>query len=121
SGNTATGTGGGLCAPAFTLVNPTFSANTAGTSGGGIYVDNPALANALHAANVTVVGNSAAAGGGIRGGSASVVVKNSLVAANSAPTGPDCVGTIASQGYNLVGDGSACGLTATTGDQVGTA
>jgi predicted outer membrane repeat protein len=121
SGNTTSGTGGAICATGMTLVNSTFYANGAGTSGGGIYVDVPGQPNALRAANLTVVGNSAAAGGGIRGGSASVVVKNSLVAANSAPTGPDCVGTITSQGYNLVGNGSACGLVATTGDQVGSA
>jgi predicted outer membrane repeat protein len=121
SGNTASGTGGAICATGMTLVNSTLYANGAGTSGGGIFVDVPGLVNALRAANITVVGNSAAAGGGIRGGSASVVVKNSLVAANSAPTGPDCVGTMTSQGHNLIGDGSACGLATATGDQVGSA
>ncbi len=121
SANTASGTGGAICATGMTLVNSTFYQNAAGTSGGGIFVDVPGLVNALRAANITVVGNSAPAGGGIRGGSASVVIKNSLVAQNTAPTGPDCVSTMTSQGYNLIGDGSACGLTPTSGDQVGTA
>jgi predicted outer membrane repeat protein len=121
SANTASGTGGAICATGMTLVNSTFYQNAAGTSGGGIFVDVPGLVNALRAANITVVGNSAPAGGGIRGGSASVVLKNSLVAQNAAPTGPDCVSAMTSQGYNLIGDGSACGLTPTTGDRIGTA
>ena len=119
-GNTAGGTGGAVCASRNVFVDCTFSANVSSSFGGAIYVDNPALVNALRAGNVTVVGNTAATGGGIYGGGPNVVVKNSLVGLNTAASGPDCGGTITSQGYNLVGDGTGCGLVATTGDQVGT-
>ena len=119
-GNGTTANGGAICATGMTILNSTFTGNTAGSSGGAIYVDNPALPNALALGNATISGNQAAAGGGLRAGSASIVVKNSIIAGNTAPTGPDCVGTVTSQGHNLIGNGSACGLSATTGDQVGT-
>jgi predicted outer membrane repeat protein len=120
-GNGATATGGAICATGMTILNSTFTGNTAGSSGGAIYVDNPALPNALALGNATVSGNTAAAGGGLRAGSASVVVKNSIIAGNTAPTGPDCLSTVTSQGHNLIGNGSACSFATTTGDQVGTA
>jgi predicted outer membrane repeat protein len=118
--NVATATGGAICATGMTILNSTFTANTAGTSGGAIYVDNPTLPNALALGNATVVGNMAAAGGGVRGGGTSVVVKNSIVAANTAPTGPDCVGAVGSQGYNVIGRDTGCTFTSAPGDQVGT-
>jgi len=121
SGNTATGTGGAICATGIAAVNSTFTGNSAGSNGGAIYVDNPALAKALQLANVTISGNTANGGGGISGGSPSVVVKNTIIAANTAAVGPDCVGAVTSQGHNLIGKGTGCGFTSTTGDQVGTA
>ena len=120
SGNSATATGGAVCATGMTILNSTFGGNTA-SSGGAIYVDNPSLPNALALGNATISGNAASAGGGLRGGGASVVVKNSIVAGNTAPTGPDCVGTVTSQGHNVIGNQSACGFASATGDQVGTA
>jgi predicted outer membrane repeat protein len=121
--NSATATGGAVCATGMTILNSTFAANTAGTSGGAIYVDNPSLPNALSLGNATIVGNTATtgAGGGLRGGGSSVLVKNSLLAANTALTGPDCTGAILSQGYNVVGRDSGCTFTSATGDQVGSA
>src|SRR6185503_15927327 len=120
-GNHTTANGGALCATGMTILNSTFTGNTAGSSGGAIYVDNPALPNALSLGNATISGNQASAGGGLRGGGASVVVKNSIIAGNTAPTGPDCLSTVTSQGHNLIGNGSACSVATTTGDQVGTA
>ena len=118
--NVTSGTGGAICATGMTILNSTFHNNHA-ASGGAIYVDVPGLPNALSLGSTTISGNVAAAsGGGLRGGSASVVVKNSIVAGNTAPTGPDCVSTVTSQGYNLIGNGGACSFAATTGDQVGT-
>jgi predicted outer membrane repeat protein len=119
TGNTAV-TGGAVHATAATLVNSTVFRNGASTSGGGIYVPDPAVPAALRLANVTVVYNTAnESGGGIRAGSTNVVVKNSLIAANWAPTAKDCAGTMASQGYNLLADPTGCDLSPTTGDQIG--
>jgi CSLREA domain-containing protein len=119
--NVTSGTGGAICATGMTILNSTFTSNQA-TYGGAIYVDVPGLPNALSLGSSTISGNTATAfGGGLRGGSASVIVKNSIIAANTAPTGPDCSSTVTSQGYNLIGVGSGCTFGATTGDQVGTA
>ena len=50
-----------------------------------------------------------------------VNVKNTIIAQNIAATNPDVVGSFASGGYNLIGDGTgSTGFTA-VGDQVGTA
>jgi hypothetical protein len=76
--------------------------------------------------NCTVSGNSAAgnswsAGGGIWG---AVTLDNTLVAGNTAPSGPDASGTEkSSSAYNLIGNGTGMsGITnGTNGNQVGTA
>jgi len=118
--NQTSGTGGAICATGMTILNSTFTGNQA-VNGGAIYVDVPGLPNALSLGNATISGNTAtASGGGIRGGSASVIVKNSVIAGNMAPTGPDCVSTVTSQGHNLLGKGAGCTFAASTGDQVGT-
>jgi predicted outer membrane repeat protein len=118
--NVTSGTGGAICATGMTILNSTFNGNQA-TYGGAIYVDVPGLPNALALGSSTISGNTATAfGGGLRGGSASVIVKNSIIADNTAPTGPDCSSTVTSQGYNLISVGSGCAFGATTGDQVGT-
>ena len=118
--NPTSGTGGAICATGMTILNTTFVLNRA-ASGGAIYVDVPGLPNALSLGNATISGNEAtASGGGVRGGGTSVVVKNSIIAGNTAPTGPNCVSAVTSQGYNLIGNNAGCTFGTTTGDQVGT-
>ncbi len=105
-----------------TLRNSTVSGNRASVSGGGINVSANDIVNLR---NVTVTANRATAladGGGIAG-SGTVNLRNSVIAGNIDTGGeaPDCSGTLFSQGYNLLGDNTACTFTATTGDQVGDA
>jgi CSLREA domain-containing protein len=118
SGNTASGQsgGGGLFnAGTMTLTNDTISGNTAGGGGGGIKDGNNATATLN---NVTVASNKAANGGGTfkvagisqvgSGTPGSITLQNSIVAANTASTNPDCSGIFNSQGHNLVGNKSGC-------------
>jgi hypothetical protein len=140
SGNTASGAhplgGGGIAhfGGAATLKNVTISGNSAintggvgnGGSGGGISIYNPAT---LSLNNVTIVNNSASAsvadlgtGGGIDDSQADPVnFKNTLIAGNtSSGAGPDCIGTLTSQGYNLIQSTAGCVIAGdTTGNILG--
>jgi hypothetical protein len=80
--------------------------------------------------NVTVAGNTAGAarggagtttGGGIDNHFAPVTLTNTLVALNSAATGPDYNGSVSKSDHNLIGkaDGSS-GFSAANGDRLGT-
>jgi sugar lactone lactonase YvrE len=120
SGNSAkTSPGGGLSnAGNATLTNVTFSGNTSQGGGGGMHQ----VLNTATLTNVTFSGNtSQGGGGGLFRESGVVHLANTLLAGNTGTTGPDCSGTLTSQGYNLVGNNSGCTLTAAAGDQVGTA
>ena len=116
------------------VTNSTLSGNTAtnaGSRGAGIYNK----AGTVTLTNSTLSGNKAnpsnsvpsfpllsspASGGGIWNGG-TVNVKNTIVALNSAATGPDVSGSFASGGYNLIGNGTgSTGFTA-VGDRLGTA
>ena len=66
-------------------------------------------------------------GGGIYHQTGSVTIQNTVIANNSSWSGPDCFshtigsGTIVtSNGYNLIGNNSACNISSATGDIVGT-
>ena len=49
-----------------------------------------------------------------------MILQNSIVSGNTADDAPDChAATIASSGYNLIGDASRCTFGVTTGDRVG--
>ncbi len=112
SGNAAdAGPGGGIVhnspVGTLTVTNATISSNTAQGDGGGILQGG---AGALTLTNVTVTANSATAlGGGIRQGALGAVnVRNTIVAGNTAGGGPDCSGTLASLGGNLVQNTTGC-------------
>ena len=128
SGNTAHLNAGGIAnaGGALTLTNSTISGNTAtGGAGGGINnfgAYGPFNASTATLNNATMANNSAPAGGGIANGG-TLKLKNSLIAGNSAGSAPDCSGTLASQGYNLLGNSAGCGgLTdGISGDLVGSA
>jgi predicted outer membrane repeat protein len=121
SGNTAlTSGGGGIEASTANLTNTTVSGNTTDTDGGGVRALNATLLNC------TVADNIAHRGGGIRanvGGTFNI--RNTIVALNLTDlmgSNPDVSGTFASQGHNLIGDGTGTtGFTnGTNGDIVGT-
>lgn len=113
SDNSAGSGGGGLAIDATaTLTNVTVSGNRSLTGfGGGIYFfsDTQTTVN-----NSTITGNSATQrGGGVFAESAAFIgtapeVANSILAGNTASTEPDCAGSVASGGYNLVGISTGC-------------
>lgn len=145
-GNSATDIGGGIYnAPDTTLtVNNSSISNNNAPSGGGIggvgaiTINTTAISNnnaltgggiiAYDGTNLTItsstISNNSAenTGGGIyRQGSSGVgSLRNTIVADNTAPTGPNLYGAFTSQGFNLVGNGSGATITPTTGDQIGT-
>ncbi|MCB8947300.1 MAG: CSLREA domain-containing protein [Ardenticatenaceae bacterium] len=87
----------------LTLTNVTLSDNFA-NSGGGLHNQGSATLT-----NVTVYENTAVTnGGGLHGNGGTLNVVNSIIAGNSAPTSPDCAGTIVSGGYNLIQSSSGC-------------
>ena len=113
---------------ANTIINCTFSGNTATNRGGGLFADvNTSAPGTLTLTNSTftlnsVSGTDATAGGGglFTGTGVTTQIGNTLVAANTAATGPDVRGPVTSLGYNFIGDATAAtGFTA-TGDQTGT-
>jgi len=119
SGNTAGGGGGAINhATPLTLTNSTFSDNeSTGDFGGAIYAFSEASAEIR---NSTFTNNRATLGGAILAESLAVTVSRTVIAGNTAPSSPDCQGSFVSEGFNLVGDGSACSGFSATGDQVGT-
>lgn len=86
-------------------------------SGGGIAV---ADGSSLAADFVTVTGNAASgAGGGLWvGPAANAMLANSIVAENTAASGPDIAGTVTAH-YTLVGDGSGAVVNGTGNDTSG--
>lgn len=142
------GAGGGIyqILGALALVNSTVSGNSAGSLGGGLFFitnfpnlqagEGLAQGNGVDLGlfNVTMARNTAGdAGGGVllfevdfngdlTAGATGFqsVVANSLIAANTAGAGADCVGAFGSQGYNLIGqvDDNCVGFAA-TGDRTG--
>jgi predicted outer membrane repeat protein len=105
SNNSAGGGGGGIVAPygTVTLTNCTFSNNSAHLSGGALNVSASATLT-----NCTLSLNSATTGGGIwvnpANGGGILNLINTIVAGNTAGTGPDIYGHVALADHNLVGD-----------------
>jgi predicted ATPase len=86
------------------IENSTISTNVAAVYGGVIYFDvnDPNAFVTLN--NVTVAYNSAIQSGGgvVKGPAANLFLRNTIVASNTAPSNPNCLGAISSQGHNLV-------------------
>ncbi len=125
SGNTAFYAGGGIfnedSGHSVTVVNSTISGNTSQLGGGG-GLDND-IGSTMTVINCTVTGNTSQRlpGGGIDDNGGEVIIHGSIVAGNSAPSGPDVYGFFTSQGYNLVGNDSGSTINRNLGDLVGTA
>lgn len=104
------------------VTNSTLSNNSASTYGGAIQ-----NLGTLQVSNSTLSGNTVAASNGLGGGifqdpsSGNTNIKSSIVAWNTAPTGPDVSGTYTSSGFNLIriADGSIGFTNGVNNDQVG--
>jgi hypothetical protein len=131
--NTSAGNGGGLeldntasASAASRITDSTFTddraLNNAGANGGGVSVEHRGRLMLL---NDTIDRNVATVGGGVLwDGTGSVRAQNTIIAANSANTGPDAdnaAGTFTDMGGNLIGNPTgSTGFTSPT-DQLGTA
>jgi hypothetical protein len=125
SGNSAigpvgNGRGGGLdnvgTFGRVSLVNSTVSGNQSTQGGGGLANER----GTLDLSSVTLAGNtviSTGTGGGLYNeGVATATLRNTIVALNGVTSGqgPDCAGTIVSDGYNLVQSLLGCTFTGNT-------
>ena len=103
------GSGGGIhnFGGAITIVNSTLSGNSAlgpggnSDSGGGFWTNT----GPVTLINTTITGNSADLGGGLRNGGV-VTARNTIVALNMSPNGPDVYGPLTSEGFNIFGNSS---------------
>ena len=128
SGNRA-GSGGGISdtsAGMLTISNSTISGNVAS---GGCFRSfcSPGAGGGISGGSVvitssTIAGNSASGFGGDSSGggiSGTATLANTILAGNTAATGPDCSGSLTQAAPNLVGDPAGCdisGLPPITGD-----
>jgi hypothetical protein len=118
SGNFSGSEGGGVASQGtVTVTNSTFRGNFARFGGGISYSGD----DVLTITSTTISGNEAIRfGGGIFRDSGTVMIKNTIVAANvSGFGGPDVSGTLNSQGHNLIGNGTG-GSGFADSDMVGT-
>ena len=120
SGNNASDDGGGIrsSSGAITLTSSTVSGNSSVNDGGGIrsYSGHVALTHS------TITNNSAASGGGVyvvnSYDNPGFTVLHSIIAGNTATTGPDLVhdpDSVLTIDYSLIGDTSGSAITAATG------
>jgi hypothetical protein len=104
--------------PSGFIRNSTVSANraTGNTSrGGGI----DASENLLNVVNATVARNSATLGGGLYKETGTTTLEATILAANTAATGPNCGGgSVDSVGHNLISRTSGCTITPLSSDIV---
>ena len=103
----------------LTLTNTTLSDNSTQGLGGGVY-----NFGIVTLTNSTVTTNVAFQGGGaVNGGLVAIsriIVENTVIAGNIAPSSPDCRGSLTSLGHNLIGSNHFCSVTPVSGDLVGT-
>jgi CSLREA domain-containing protein len=98
-----------------TVVNTTFSGNTATGPGGGV----SSFSGTMLLDFVTVASNSGTSGGGVENALGALTMRNSIVADNTGGGSPDCSGTITTGGYNHVENLGGCGLVPGVGDVAG--
>jgi hypothetical protein len=105
SGNSAHDFGGGIRGgDTLTITNSTLSGNSA-RSGGGIAYSGTGFDTLWTITNSTLSGNAGSVeGGGIDGQGTELHARNTILAGNTSPVGPDMVGSLASSGYNLIGN-----------------
>lgn len=104
-------TGGGP----HVVTNSTIAGNRAsGTTarGGGIDTD-----TTLTLTNATLARNEAKIGGGLYVEGGTTTLRATILAANTAPDGPNCSQNVASAGHNLIANTSGCGFAHQTSDR----
>jgi len=110
------GVGGAIYNEAtLTLSNDTFVGNQATASSGGAIHNQSGM---LTINSITAAKNAAANGGGIKIAGGTAIMKNSLLSANTATTGPNCAGPITSKDYNLIKDVAGCVLSGDTANNI---
>ena len=90
-----------------TLRDVAMVGNEAVNFGGGIFVE----AGTVEVRRSTITHNRLilqGTGGGINNAGGTVTLRNSVLADNAAPIGPDCFGVVQTQGRTLVGDPTGC-------------
>jgi hypothetical protein len=96
------GEGGGIRnSGSLSIMNSTLSANSAATGGGAVSTVNGSAGVSTASVAVsfsTISANSARSGGGIAG---TPTLNASILAGNTAPSGPDCAGAVTSLGDNV--------------------
>jgi len=112
----------------FYNINNTFYANSAEQSSGAIYAwaDN-SNESGIHFINNTITNNSILTdispqgGGGIYSRNVKTTLSNNVIAENiTQNNGPDCSGSFTSNNYNFISDNTDCGMSAASGDLIGT-
>lgn len=113
---------GGVVNTGWMLIqNSTVSGNISKYSDGGI-----SNYGTLTIKNSTITNNigdgNYPSSGGILNDGGTVILQNTILAGNSIPipNGPDCIGTITSLGYNLIGNNEGCNIISMPSDQIGT-
>ncbi len=103
SGNWAGGfsSGGGIANSGMASIsNSTISGNSSSLFGGGMFNE-----GTLTVSNSTISANDGfMEGGGIRMFAGTLHMRNSILAGNTARSGPDLFGSLTSSGYNLIGN-----------------
>jgi hypothetical protein len=70
----------------------------------------------------TISGNGGDLGGGLRNIGGTLVSRNTIIAQNTSPAGPDILGSLISQGFNLIGNNTGAIVALMQfSDQIGTA
>jgi hypothetical protein len=103
-----------------TSVNSTIGNNTASTNGGGLYIEysdyHPVTVDLY---STTIDGNQALAGGGFyETGGTIITTTDTILAGNTASTGPDCSGSLISNNFNLIGNTAGCSFTPAGNDLI---
>ena len=97
--------GGGIYSEGSVSIRNSIVYGNTGDDGGGILIQ----AGDAELNNVTVAGNSATSSkGGIGAFGGSILIANSILADNTAPSEPDCGATLVSGGYNLIESSAGC-------------
>ena len=118
----------GTAGQALGVTNSTFAGNSATAFGGAISADDATSVGPVTLTHVSIAGNSSAAGvgGGVyMNNGAAFNVDRSIIASNTAGTGPDCgvaAGkTLTSLNYNVFSSLAGCNVSGTTANNVVTA
>jgi hypothetical protein len=127
AGGTATAHAGGvqLNGPAAhdLLQNSTIAGNQATSTGSVAFAAGGGIESLAQTVTITAVtiakNHSSERGGGLlAGGTTTTTLEATIIAGNTAPDGPDCRGTVASAGHNLLGDDTNCSFTAQPSDKL---